>query len=110
MSEYQTRQKLETNLVAKAWQDETFKQQLMSAPKSVISEAGLSLPDDIEVKVMEETNQIFYLVISQPPSQAEELSEADLESVAGGFCVDVKVDMPGGWKMNVTNPTSHNEY
>ncbi len=90
MSEYQTRQELESNLVAKAWQDDAFKQQLMSDPKSAIAEAGLSLPDDIKVEVIEETNRTFYLVIPQPPSQVDELSEADLESVAGGFAMSFR--------------------
>ncbi len=100
MSEYQTRQKLESNLVAKAWQDEAFKQQLMSAPKSVIAEAGLSLPDDIKVEVIEETNQTFYLVLPQPPSQIEDLSEAELEFVAGG----------SGWSRSFGDVLSHREY
>ncbi len=55
MSEYKNRQELESKLVAKVWQDDTFKQQLMNDPKSTITEVGISLPEDIKVGVIEET-------------------------------------------------------
>ncbi len=99
MSEYKTRRELESNLIAKAWKNEAFKQQLMSNPKSAIAEAGISLPENIKVEVIEETAQTFYLVIPQPPSQEEEFSEADLEAVAGGF-----------WEVNIGSPFSNNSY
>lgn len=95
MSEHKTRQELEANLIAKAWKDEDFKQQLMNNSKAAIAEAGISLPESINVKVIEETGETFYLVIPQPPSQQEELSEADLESVAGGFSWGVSTPVGG---------------
>ena len=85
MSEFQTRRELEANLIAKAWQDEAFKQQLLDNPKSAIAEAGISLPENIEVEAILETSNKFYLVIPQPPTHQEELSDKELESVAGGI-------------------------
>ena len=88
MSEFQTRRELEANLIAKAWQDKAFKQQLLDNPKSAIAEAaGISLPENIEVEAILETSNKFYLVIPQLPTQQEELelSDEELESVAGGF-------------------------
>ena len=85
MSEYKTRQEFEANLIAKAWQDEAFKQQLMSNPVAVYEEElGRKAPDDIEIKVLEETPGVTYLVIPKKPETSEELSEEALESVAGG--------------------------
>ena len=85
MSEFQTRRELEANLIAKAWQDEAFKQQLLDNPKSAIAEAaGISLPENIEVEAILETSNKFYLVIPQPPTQQEELSDKELESISGG--------------------------
>ena len=99
MSEYKTRRELEANLIARAWQDEAFKQQLMSDPKSAIVAAGISLPENIEVKAIEETSSTFYLVIPQPPRQEEEFSDAELEAVAGGFW-EVDVDLNGAFSGN----------
>ena len=84
MSEFQTRRELEANLIAKIWQDEAFKQQLMSNPKSAITEVGISLPENIEIEVIEETSNKFYLVIPQPPTHQEELSDEELQAIAGG--------------------------
>ena len=85
MSANKTREQIESNLIAKAWENESFKQQLISSPKSAIAEAGISLPGSIEVKVIEETANTFYLVIPRQPSKDGELSEAELETVAGGI-------------------------
>lgn len=84
MSEVKTREQIEANLVTKAWNDNSFKQKLINKPKFAIAEEGINLPENIEVKVIEETPRTFYIVIPQPPMEDEELSEADLESVAGG--------------------------
>ena len=85
MSEYQSRNDFEANLITKAWQDEAFKQQLMNDPIAVYeSELGRKAPDNIEIKVLEETSDTTYLVIPKKPEASEELSEESLESVAGG--------------------------
>ena len=96
MSQAKTRKEIESNLIAKAWKDDSFKQQLMNNPKSAIAEAGISLPESIEVKVIEETANTFYLVIPRQPSQEKELSEADLQSVAGGAKIKGSVNTPFG--------------
>ena len=100
MSEFQTRRELEANLIAKAWQDEAFKQQLIDNPKSAIAEAGISLPENIEVEAILETSNKFYLVIPQPPTQQEELSDKELESVTGGGSLGLlgfKVEFDEPW-------------
>ena len=78
-----TRTELEAKLVARAWQDESFKKELISNPEAAISkEIGQQLPANANVQVLEETGNTFYFVIPQKPSM-EELSEEQLESVAG---------------------------
>jgi len=80
-----TRKEIEEKLIVKAWQDSSFKQELFSNPKSALEKEGISLPENIEVRVVEESSTAFYLVIPTPPVGTEELSEAELESVAGGL-------------------------
>lgn len=85
------RAKLEHNLIERAWEDETFKQELINNPKAVINrESKLQLPEELEVEVLQETVNKVYLVIPENSAQlaAEaQLSEEDLERVAGGVTI-----------------------
>ena len=81
------RQELEQKLIEKAMKDELFKHQLLKDPKGAIeAEFGVKIPDTLNINILEEGPKTFYLVIPHIPSlgAAEELTEAELESVAGG--------------------------
>ena len=83
-----TRHELEAELTAKAWKDEAFKQELINNPKAAyINELQQQLPENLEIRVLEETSTTLYLIIPQKPANmqfTEELSQEALESVAGG--------------------------
>jgi hypothetical protein len=103
LSEEQRRERW-ARLTAHAWEDAAFKQQLLSNPKPILNEAGLAVPENFRVRIVEEgtseaadvgnytlteeSPNSFSLVMSIPPKpsdiQSGELSEAELESVAGG--------------------------
>jgi hypothetical protein len=84
--ELQMRQELEAKFIAKAWEDDKFKQELLSNPKATYAKAmGAPLPDNVNVQVMEETPTTYYLVIPKNPEVSEELSDEALEAVAGGY-------------------------
>ena len=82
------RKLLEEQLIAKAIKDEAFRKNLLENPKAAIEEeTGIKLPESINLKVLEENPLTFYLIL--PPkinSETEdELSEAELEMVSGGY-------------------------
>ncbi|MEH1770607.1 MAG: NHLP leader peptide family RiPP precursor [Nostoc sp.] len=82
----QTRQDIEARIIAKAWKDEAYKQELLSNPRSVIGrEFGVEFPSDVNVQILEEnpTSLHFVLPVS-PVSVAQDLSEEELEAIAGG--------------------------
>ncbi|MFN6487494.1 MULTISPECIES: NHLP leader peptide family RiPP precursor [unclassified Nostoc] len=80
------RREIESQLIAKAWKDETFKQELISNPKAVFArELGQELPENLKVKVLEETADTIYLALPRSPQVSEELSDEALEAVAGGW-------------------------
>lgn len=60
---------LVNQVIQKAWEDPSFKQSLLSDPKAALKEAlGITIPDSITLKAVEEGSQEFYLVIPQNPA------------------------------------------
>ncbi|MCY9663628.1 NHLP leader peptide family RiPP precursor [Paenibacillus alginolyticus] len=61
---------LKEKIIQKAWEDEAFKNQLIANPKAALKQAfGITLPDDIKVKAVEETSTEFVLVIPTNPAK-----------------------------------------
>ncbi|MBD1856119.1 MULTISPECIES: NHLP leader peptide family RiPP precursor [Leptolyngbya] len=79
---------LETQLIDQAMQDSAFRDRLLTNPKSVLSERGLTVPDEVQIQVLQETSSQFYLVLpslaDESGSEAIALSDAELEAVSGG--------------------------
>lgn len=72
----------QAQFMARVWSDPQFKQRLIGDPKSVLQEQGVPVPEGMEIRVVENTESVFYLVL--PPSPAEQISDEQLEAVAGG--------------------------
>jgi len=103
MTEERRRQEW-AKITAQAWEDPAFKTQLLTRPNDVFKSHGMGFPDDYSVKIVEagssEASGIGQYTLSQgddghynvvmrlPQKPAEvaqgELSDAELEAVAGG--------------------------
>ena len=91
------RKQLEEKLIAKAMKDETFRKNLLENPKAAIEEeTGIKLPESINLKVVEENPSTFYLILPPKinPETEDELSEAELEMVSGGYNTDPNTGDP----------------
>ncbi|MHC5748485.1 MAG: NHLP leader peptide family RiPP precursor [Nostoc sp.] len=92
----QTRQSIESKIVARALKDESFKQQLLNNPNVAKAEIekglGEKFTGDIQVKVLQETANTAYIVLPYIPATAG-LSEEQLEAVASG----VNISIPCQW-------------
>jgi hypothetical protein len=82
-----TPEDLRNRLIVKAWEDDAFKEALLSDPKaSIEKELEVTLPAELNIRVVEETEDTIYLVLPVNPEALPEgeVSEDELEAVAGG--------------------------
>ena len=71
-------------LFAACWKDEALKARFMSDPKAVLAEHGIKVPDNIDVNVVENTDNTVHITMPAPPSGATHLSNEELSNAAGG--------------------------
>ena len=70
-------------VIAKAWNDDAFKQKLIDHPKQTLTDEGIELPNDKTITVLADTDQVSHLVI---PNKPDELNDEALNEAAGGVC------------------------
>ena len=82
------RAEMERRLIERSLQDESFRQRLLQDPRAAVEEElGTRLPEGVRVTAVEESAQTIDLVLpSASPlgEEGSELSDQDLEAVAGG--------------------------
>ncbi len=74
-------------LIRRSLEDESFRQELLQDPKSALErELGAPLPEDVEVRAVENTPDTVHLVIPSKSTTERfgELSDEELDTVAGG--------------------------
>ncbi len=68
-------------IVAKAWNDAAFQRWLLADPGSALREEGIPVPQGMEVRIVENTDRLYYLPL--PPKPAG-LSTEELSEITGG--------------------------
>ena len=68
-------------LVAQAWADDELKQRLIADPARVLEEFGIEPPEGVELRVVEDTDQVQHLVI--PAAPTDDLSDEELTCSVG---------------------------
>lgn len=76
-----------SRVIAKAWSDAEFKDQLLKKPVEILRAEGIDVPAGIKVTVVENTEKQHYLLI---PPKPEELSDEQLDVAAGGAWDTIK--------------------
>src|ERR1700733_10280765 len=82
-----SRKDIREALVRAALKDEALRESLLANPKFAVERAlGKTLPDRLQVVLLEETENLMYIVLPKDlPNDAAHLTDAELETVAGGF-------------------------
>ena len=82
------RYEAERRIIQRSLEDDAFRQRLLADPKGAVEqELGTRLPEEVRVVTVEESAETVYLVLPSTPMKGREgveLSDQELESVAGG--------------------------
>jgi hypothetical protein len=71
-----------SRLIARCWMDEKFKQLLLAEPMATLQAEGVELPAGLSVVAVENTAEVFHLVI---PAKPTDLTDEELDEVNGGI-------------------------
>ena len=86
------RHDLESRIVKRCWENEAFRQEFTADPAGAfvkyLNVAAANLP---KIVVHQETAGTWHIVLPARPAGASELSEAELEKVAGGASVPLSL-------------------
>ena len=78
-----TQSQIQEQILTKAEEDEQFRARLLDDPKAAIKDAiGLSVPDGINIRVLEDNATDCHLVL--PPAGGN-LSDREISGMAGGI-------------------------
>jgi hypothetical protein len=89
-----SRASIDELLTKKAWEDDGFRRRFVADPKGMMAEYfGQPMPDTLRVTVHEESaGDLHFVIPARPPADAlGELTDAELEQVAGGTLAAVLV-------------------
>lgn len=71
------------DLYARAWNDAEFAERLKSDPDTALSEYLGCVPENVSIRVVQDTADTRYVCIPSPPTECE-VSESDLLDMQGG--------------------------
>lgn len=71
-------------LVADSWENGELRQRLLADPAGVLKENGVDIPEGVSIASFEDDGNTIVLPVACQPEE-EELSDDDLEGVAGGL-------------------------
>ena len=86
-------------LFAACWKDEALKARFMTDPKAVMAEHGIDVPANMNVNVVENSDNTVHITMPMAPDGHEELSMEELSQAAGGFTSDGAKHYAGGLQL-----------
>ena len=78
-------------IITRCWDDEEFKKRLMADPAKILDAEGVSVPDGVSIRVVEDTDQVRTLIIPPAPSH---LDDDQLKGITGGIGGPCDPDKP----------------
>ena len=100
-----TRGQLWDKIVDQAQKNPKYLESLKADPRGLMEkQLGTAIPKGVNIKVLEEASDTYYIVLPAFAKEGAELSDSDLEKVAGGGTVkgDASCDSAQGAATGVT--------
>lgn len=69
-------------IVAKCWADPAFKAGLIADPRTALAAEGIEVPAGIDLRVVENTADVNYVILPMAPAEGE-LTDEDLDGAIG---------------------------
>lgn len=93
-----TRGEMADHLSKFAADNPDYRQALRDNPKDIVTrQFGIQVPDNISLKVVEDSADTIHVVLPHAVAAGDELSDSDLEAVAGGgFAMVKEANCEGG--------------
>jgi nitrile hydratase len=60
------------------YKDPAYRSRVVKEPRTVLSEMGLDLDDDVQITVHDSTSEVRWLVLPERPAGTEHLTEEEL--------------------------------
>lgn len=69
-------------IIQRCWEDDAFKARFIAQPNAILKEEGVDVPAGLEIKVVQNTENVQYLAI--PAKATGQLTDNALDGVVGG--------------------------
>ncbi len=80
-----TRGEIMDHLAKFASENAEYRKALIENPRDIVSKQFvMDIPENVTIKIVEDTAETLHIVLPHSVESGEELSDADLEAVAGG--------------------------
>jgi hypothetical protein len=82
-------------VLARASKDVAFRQELLSHPKATLAKEGhVQFPESVTIRMLEDTPTLHTIVLPAEVAAVQELSDAELEAVAGASATTSRAPCP----------------
>ena len=104
MSESEQERVIAAGVIVNAWKDEAYRRKLIDDPGGVLREAGLTVPADCQITVLENTSTVSHI----PIPSLEDMGVAHKEQFMAELAQLIPV--PGGFEMRLHQNTASERF
>jgi hypothetical protein len=104
MSESENDRVIVAELIVNAWRDEAYREKLIGDPAGALKDAGLALPADCRVTVLEDTGAVSHISIPRLEDMAAGGKEQFMADLAG------LIPIPAGLELRLHQNTENERF